>query len=125
VTLDVKRLMSTGPPFEISTEAKQRLVNAATVPSMEYGLVRQFRFEVRNKGGELTDTFGEEHYSIAFDTIEAWETGRSAVRITIDDRALWLPPDTVAQLTGRTLTLLRRYEGEKKVGKIQNVLIAV
>jgi len=116
--------MPTQLPFKVSPAAEERLASAAAVPNMEPGVVRELRFEVYNKEGQMTDSFDEEHYSIAFDTPESWATSRSAVRASIAGREFWLPRDTFDNLEGKTLTLIRRYEGQKQAGKIQNVLVA-
>ena len=116
--------MPTQLPFKISPAAEDRLASAATVPNMEPGIVREFRFEVYNKEGQMTESFDDEHYSIAFDTPASWATIRSAVRESIAGREFWLPQDTFDSLQGKTLTSIRRYEGQKQAGKIQNVLVA-
>ena len=116
--------MPTQLPFKISPAAEERLANAAAVPNMQPGIVRELSFAVYNKEGQMTDSFDAEHYSIAFDTPESWATIRSAVRASIAGREFWLPQDTFDNLQGKTLTLIRRSEGQKQAGKIQNVLVA-
>jgi len=39
-------------PFKISPAAEERLANAAAVPNMEPGIVRELSFEVYNKAGQ-------------------------------------------------------------------------
>lgn len=116
--------MLTQLPFKLSAAAENRLVSAAAVPNMEPGIVREFRFEVYNKNGKLTDSYDEEHYAIAFNTPEGWATIQSAVRARIASREFWLPPDTLESLRDKTLSLIQRYEGPKQPGKPQNILVA-
>ena len=92
---------------------------------MEPGLCRGERFEVRNREGVLTDSFEDEHFNIGFDTPDGWASVHSAIQVTIADRVYWLPANTLASLKGKTLALIRRYDGPKRVGMVQNVLVCV
>jgi hypothetical protein len=111
------------PPFEISAAALQRLTSAATVPNQEIGIGRDLSFRLLSPEGELTDAFEGEHYSISHDTRNAWSE-RRAEQFSIAGREFWVPPDAIEHLKGKTLTLIRRYEGPKQRGKVQSVLIA-
>jgi hypothetical protein len=114
--------MPTELPFEISAAASERLANAVAVPNLEIGIVRDLNFKVLSPEGELTDAFEGEHYSISHDGREAWSE-RLAVQVRIAGREFWVAPDALEHLKGKTLTLMRRYEGPKQAGKVQSVLI--
>jgi hypothetical protein len=111
------------PPFEISTAALDRLANAAAVPNQEIGIGRDLSFKVLSPEGVVTDAFEGEHYSISHEAREAWSE-RLAVQVRIAGREFWVAPDALEHLKGKTLTLIRRYEGPKQAGKVQSVLIS-
>jgi len=111
-------------PFNVSSSAEERLRAVGSVPDMQPGIFRTFRYEA-HKDGELSEQFDEEHYTIGFDSLEKWVSVRSGIQVTIAGRDFWLPPDTVDTLRGKSLTLIQREVGRGKyAGKIRDLLVA-
>jgi hypothetical protein len=116
--------MSAPLPFNVSGSAEERLREVGSVPNMQPGIFRTFRYEAQ-KDGELSEQFDEEHYTIGFDSPESWVSVRSGILVTIADREFWLPPDTLDTLRGKTLTLVQREVGRGRyAGKNRDLLVA-
>ena len=116
--------MSVLLPFNVSSSAEDRLRKVGSVPNMQPGIFRTFRYEA-HKDGELSEQFDEEHYTIGFDSPASWLSVRSGIQVTIAGREFWLPPDTVAGLRGKTLTLIQCEVGRGRYeGKVGGLLVA-
>ena len=112
--------MSTPPPFYVSTEAEEYLRQVTVFPDKEAGIALAARITVRNRAGEVTDSYEGPHFTIGWHLPGVW----SGVRVAIASREFWIAPATVEALRGKTLTLIHRYEGERQPGKIRDLLVA-
>jgi hypothetical protein len=86
----------------------------------EAGITAADSYEMRDRDGKVTDYYQGMHFVIGYDKPGHW----SGTRVTCGSVAFWIPDATLEQLRGKTLTLIRRYEGDKQLGKIQNLLVA-
>jgi hypothetical protein len=113
--------MSSALPFTISPEADDYL-KARRVPlGCEAGITAAPGYEARDRDGKVTDHYEGVHFIVGYDKPEHW----SGTQVTCGDVTFWIPDATLKELRGKTLKLLRRYEGAKQLGRIQNLLVAV
>src|SRR5262245_24400950 len=107
-------------PFTISPEAYAYLQARKVPPENEAGITAAYNYEMRDKDGKVTDQYQGLHFVIGYDKPGNW----IGTRVTCGSVAFWIPDATLEQLRGKTLRLIRRYEGDKQLGKIQNLLVA-
>ncbi len=117
--------MSAPLPFKVSPEAEERLLRAATLPDMQPGISYTLAYDVHSREGELTEEYRGEHYSIGYDTREAWRTGHMATQVQIAGHEFWITSSTLDTLRGRTLSVIRRDVGRgKHAGTFRDILVA-
>jgi hypothetical protein len=108
-------------PFTISPEAEDYLKARLIPPGNEAGLTAANSYEVRGRDGQVTDHYDGVHFTIGYDKPGYW----SGIRVTFGRIEFWIPEATMSELRGKTLKIIKRYEGEKQQGRIQNLLVAV
>jgi pyridoxine/pyridoxamine 5'-phosphate oxidase len=113
--------MSFTLPFTISPEAEDYLKARSVPAGNEAGLSVANNFEVRDRDGKVTDRYEGLYFTIGYDKPGHW----SGTRVPFGSIEFWIPENTLNELRGKTLQVIRRYEGEKQPGKIQNLLVAV
>ena len=113
--------MSSKLPFRVSPEAEVYLKSRSVPSGNEAGLTSANKFAVRNRDGKLTDSYEGLHFTIGYDKPDHW----SGTRVAFGSIEFWIPEATMNELRGKTLKLVKRYEGEKQQGRIQNLLVAV
>ena len=113
--------MSSPPPFTISPEAENYLKARSVPTGDEAGLSVANTFEVRDREGKVTDRYEGLHLTIGYAKPGYW----SGTRVAFGSTEFWISEDTITELRGKTLKLIRRYEGKKQPGRIQNLLVAV
>jgi hypothetical protein len=112
--------MPSNLPFNISREAEEYL-KARKVPSgYEAGLTAANSFEARDLDGNVTDRHEGLHFTIGYGKPGYW----SGTRLMCGSVEFWIPDATLEELRGKTLKLIRRYEGDKQLGRVQNLLVA-
>jgi hypothetical protein len=107
-------------PFTISPEADAYLQARKLPPDNEAGITAANSYEMRDRDGKVTDHYKGLHFVIAYDKPGKW----TGTRVTCGSVTFWIPDATLEQLRGKTLRFIRRYEGDKQLGKIQNLLVA-
>ena len=110
-------------PFKISEEAKVRLLGAASIRGHEPGLSVTPNATTQDSAGNVIDRVDHQHFTIGYDKPDRWRAVHSAQPLTIGGRTFWVTSDALHLLAGRSLDLVRRYDGPKVPGKIQFILV--
>jgi hypothetical protein len=113
--------MSSFPPFEIDAAAIEYLKARQVPDGSEAGITYADHYEMRDAEGNLTDRYDSGHFVIGYAKPGHW----SGIRVPVGHNQFWVPEPTVAKLVGKMLTLLKRYDGAKQPGKVQNLLVAM
>src|SRR5689334_14186450 len=98
-------------PFKLSLEAEDYLKARKLPAGCEAGITPANRFEVCDSVGKVTDRYEGLHFNIGYDAPGRW----SGIRMICGNIEFWITEGALEELKGKTLKLIRRYEGNKRV----------
>ncbi len=113
--------MTNPAPFSGSPEAEHYLHRRPRLEGKEAGLQLGLRFVVMNRASEVTDNYEGTHFWVCWDDCGVW----AGTRLAIAGREFWITEAALSALHGKTLTILKRYGGPRKPGKVQHLLVPV
>src|SRR5687767_5104213 len=99
--------MSEPLPFHVSPEVAEYIRRVAVIPEMEAGISLCLKITAQNDAGEITDCYDAPNFTIGWHAPGIWD----CPSYQIAGREFFITPQTLEALAGKTLRVLRRYEG--------------